>query len=1054
MFVSPVSRWVLFNTVAALCISAPSSAEAQQTLRSQASVNLTFDEAEGPFKDSATVGQSADDGQPINDPARVSSPFWNQDGKRAVQFDAAKQQYIEIADGPDLDRTDALTLSLLFVNLQDPADAAYHGLVAKRGQVDGKIHTNFGINFAQQGDILQVYLSDGSGYKVTHFSTQSAIPTRKLTFLTATYQVADAPGQDADTDADDVRIQLYSNGEPLKPKAAPNGFVEGNDAWILDINPAELANSLPLTIGRSEATAGEYLTGVVDEFSLFPTALNGDQVRQLFLEVAGANVRELIAQEGPAAAKSPVITSLSQPAVTIGQPTSLIITGSELGPEPKLFFPVAGIGAEVTASEPGKLTVQILAPTQTVPGLYPIWVATANGISRPLPLIFDRMRQLPLPTTGPEAPQDLPAAFFGTLSGSAQPKVYFAGKKSQRVVADVDLKRLGGAANPVLEITSAQGTPLSIGWGHHSLSGDCRAETILPRDGIYAVELHDLTFNAPGQSVYRLKIGDLKLLDATLPAEFSAAQANVIPIGTGFSAGQSWLANIVSLPESRFGLLALPAEANTDGYLPVVQLGAARETVEAATDGQPQVVAATFPDATTPPVGINGRLLQRGERDKYLLQVTPGQKLQFTLQTRSLSSAVDGEITLFQHPQGNVLAMSAEQPSLTDVVLEYTVPADQTQLLVSVRDLLNRGGERALYRLEIMPAGRPSFELLRTSPVLDVPSTGTALMELQVTRRGYDGPIALRVSGDDGIVVSPAQIPAGISGKTLVRLSRSGTVPRGTAKLVRLIGTSVGIEPPVSQTARSPVGSTPPAFLETLAVGTPAPSGLSLELASLPTVLFRGVPLEIPAVITRQPGSDAAGRPIRFAITTTEVPRLRVANNPAAGNLPMVGLAPAGLIAAEITNPNVTILAPVEVADATVELAIRAEAIVHAYSDRVQATADATPFRLPIQNAVAPQVDAPTLAIVTNADHRLTGQLQRTAGFTGPVEVTVVGLPAEYVVTPAVIPGDQNAFAVVIKGPAVAAEQALANVRLRVTTQGSLIFAEQPLTAKAVPPAN
>lgn len=1028
------------------------SAVAQQTIRSQAVVNFTFEEAEGPFKDSAAVGQTADEGKPINDPARVSSPFWNQAGKRAVQFDAAKSQSIEIADGPDIDHTAGLTFSLLFVNLHDPNDATFHGLVAKRGAVDGKIYTNFGINFAQQGDTLQVYLSDGSGYKVTHFSTQAAIPTRKLTFLTATYLVADAPGQDVDTDADDVRIQLFNNGDPIKPKAAPNGFIEGNDAWILDVNPAGLANSLPMTIGRSEAAAGEYLSGVVDEFSLFPTALNHEQVRQLFLEVAGTNVRELIAQDGPAAAKVPVIGGLSQPAVQIGQPTTLTILGSDLGPETKVLLPLPNIGVQIASSQPNLLTLQIQPAAETVPGIYPLWITTPQGISRPVPLVMDRLAQLPLPNASPSSPSELPAAFFGTLAGSAQPKVYFAGKKGQRVVADVELKRLGQAANPVLEIKSVQGTPVAIGWGHHSLRGDARAETVLTRDGIYAIELHDLTYNAPA-SVFRLKIGDLKLMDAVLPAVVAGNQTTVHLVGSGFGPQQAWPANVLPLPESRFGLLTLPAEAATSSTVPIVHLGNSRDVVETPVpDGQPQVVAATFSDNAATPVGING-FLKKGERDKYLLQVTPGQKLQFTLQTRSLSSAIDGEITLFQHPQGNVLAMSAEQPSLTDVVLDFTVPADQNQVLVSVRDLLNRGGDRSYYRLELTPAGRPSFELKRTSPVVNLPATGSALVELQVTRQGYDGPIALKISGDDGIAVAPPQIAQGISGKTFVRLTRTVPAANGSSKLLRLIGESVGIDPVVSRAAVSPAGSTPPGFEESLAVGAPPTSGLNLELASVPAVLFRGAPVAIPATITRQAQTIASGRTVRFAITTTEPPRLKVPNNPGAGNQPMLSLASNGLIPADAGQASVTLIAPLEVAEPTIEIAIRAEAIAHAYSERIETVAEAIPFRVSIQNAVAPKPDDPTLAIVTEAEHRLTGQLQRTAGFTGPVEVTLVGLPGDYQITPAMVPDDQGAFVVVIKAPKVAAEQALANVKLKVTTQGSLLLPEQPIAVKAIPPA-
>ncbi len=1029
-------------------------APAQETVRSQAVVNFTFDEETGPAKEAAAAGQTADEGKLINDPARVASPFWNQKGKKALQLDAARQQYIEIADGPDVDRPDALTISLLFVNLHDPADATYHGLIAKRGTVDGKVQTNYGVNFSQQADTLQVYLSDGTGYKIAHYSTQAAIPVRKLTFLTVTCQVADAPGADADTDADDVRIQLFSNGEIVKPKAAPNGIIDGNSAWITDVNPAGLVNTLPVTIGRSEGPAGEYVSGVVDEFSLFSTALKAEQVQRLFLEVAGANVRELIAQDGPAPSKAPVLAALSQPGVQIGQPTAVTISGTDLGPNPQLIFPLPSVKLDVTTAEPNRLVVHVTAPADVVPGSYPLWVSTANGISRPLTLVLDRLTQSPMPASGPATPSPVPAAYFGSLTGGAQPKVYLAGKKGQRLVADVELKRLGGAANPVLEIKSAQGTPLAIAWGHRSLRGDARAETVLPRDGVYAVELHDLVYNAPGQSVFRLKIGDLKLMDAAFPPVAAAGQFTVEPIGAGFTPADKWTASLGLLAETRFGMISLPGNVLVDGSIPMVRIAPSTEVLEAATaDGQLQTVNALFTEPDGVAAGINGRLQKQGERDRYLLNVTPGQKLRFTLQTQSISSSVEGEITLMQHPQGNVLAMTGEQPALADASLEFAVPADQKQIVVSIRDLLNRGDARSFYRLEISPSGRPGFELLVTSPVVDLPENGTSPVELQVTRTGYDGPIQLKVSGDPNVTAIPAQLAAGVTGKTLIRLSRQGKPAAGTLPLIRLIGETVGVTPAVVSIAKIASGASVPAYAETLAVGLPPSGGFTIELPALPATVFRGVTAEIPVTVKRQPGSPAADKPIRFSLLTTETPRLIQPNNPNSGKFPMVSLTASLLLDAGAEQSTLKLLAPAEAAEPALDVLIRAEAIVHAYSDRGLGTAYSPPQRVQIQTAVAPKPDDPTLAIVSDSDHRLTGQLQRTAGFAGPVEVTLVGLPGGYQVTPAMVPGDQAAFAIVVKGPKLAQETPLANVKLRVTSQGALLLPEQPVSVKAVPPA-
>ena len=549
-------------------------------IASQSIVHFTFAEENGAAKDSATAGQVPDEGKLINEPTRVASPFWNQVGKKALQLDASKQQYVELADGADVDAPVGVTVAMFLINLTEPADTTFHGLFAKRGMANGKYSTNYGINFVAAGDNFQVYIHDGTEYRVATYGSKEAVPFRKLTYITATYTAGDAPGQDADTDVDDVRMQYFINGEPLVPKSATKGFINGSEAWTLDVNLAGLVNNLPLSIGRSEV-AGEYTSCVIGDFRLFPRALSAEEIKKLFLEVAGANVNELIAADKPVARTAPVISSLSQPGLQAGQTTQLVINGTDLGPDPTVLFPFPEVKFEVVeGTVPNRLVVNVTIPQETVPGLYPLWVKSKAGISKSIPLAVDRLPQVALGSSG-DKPATLPAAFFGSLSGGQQQQIYFAGVKGQRVVADVELKRLGGAANPVIEVKSPAGTPLKIGWGQNSLRGDARAELTLPADGIYAVELHDLTFNAPGTFPFRLKVGDLKLVDGFLPAAAVPGQVEIEPVGSGFSIGTK-LAGTFSLQNaSGAGSMSLGLDAGVGGSLPFVALSRGTELVEA-----------------------------------------------------------------------------------------------------------------------------------------------------------------------------------------------------------------------------------------------------------------------------------------------------------------------------------------------------------------------------------------------------------------------------------------------------------------------------------------
>jgi hypothetical protein len=615
----------------------------------------------------------------------------------------------------------------------------------------------------------------------------------------------------------------------------------------------------------------------------------------------------------------------------------------------------------------------------------------------------------------------------------------------------VELRRLGGSSQPVLELKSSQGTPLVIAWGQRWLGGDARIETSLPTDGAYTVELHDLAYRAQGGNSFCLKVGDMQFLDLPYPVAAVAGPVTVEPVGSGFAPGVRWSA--LFTPRSRGSVtpLPLPEGVSAAGPRPVVRISdAATEILEAAPATELQAVEAKFAGESKRPVGINGRLVSKGERDRYLLSVTPGQKLRFTLQSRSIGAPIDGEIAVLAHPAGNPLAMTGDQPPDADPRLEFTVPQNITQIQVAVRDLLDRGDERAVYRLEIATADYPSFELSVNAGKVSLPADGSAIVEVTLNRTGYNGPVALSIAGDDGLTIAPARIPAGMSGKVLCRLSR--TAPPGDAlSLVQIVGSSVGADGVVTRTAVLGTGAMGAAFRDTIAAGAVSPGGLSLEILQPPKVLFRGVTQQVPVRIARTANMPGSALPVRFTSQSTEPSRPRQPLNPNAGRFPVAAVAPAQVAAPEETEFVVAIKTPIESVEKSLQMVLTAEAVLHAYSERVLATAHAVPFQAAIENAVAPKVDPAALKAISETPHCVTGELKRTAGFTGPVEVTLVGLPKEYQVTPSVVAGDQNAFCVVVKSPKIDAEQALANVKLRVTSQGSALLADADVALRVAP---
>ena len=203
-------------------------------------------------------------------------------------------------------------------------------------------------------------------------------------------------------------------------------------------------------------------------------------------------------------------------------------------------------------------------------------------------------------------------------------------------------------------------------------------------------------------------------------------------------------------------------------------------------------------------------------------------------------------------------------------------------------------------------------------------------------------------------------------------------------------------------------------------------------------------------ILKRQPQAGEESLPVKLLLDSTEPVRRRDPNNPAPGNFPLVAAAPQMIMPDQPELATVKIVVPLESVEPVIDFVVKVEATPHVYSDRVLASAFSQPFRAEIKNAVAPKVDDATLAVVGEADHKITGLLQRTPGFTGPAEVTLTGLPAGYTVQPVTVAGDQDKFEFVVKAPKVAADTPVANVKLRVTSSGSLLIAEMPVNVKVV----
>src|SRR5262249_14953064 len=146
-------------------------------------------------------------------------------------------------------------------------------------------------------------------------------------------------------------------------------------------------------------------------------------------------------------------------------------------------------------------------------GVYPLRIASDKGISNVVPLLIEDGAPLPFAAKVDR----LPASLYGALPGSGTLTTTFAGKKGQRLAVEVDARRLGSAINPVVKLLDPRRVQLAWAQGSNPLGGDARLSVVLPADGTYAVELHDLQYQAGAPNLFRLRLGDFQSADLAFP---------------------------------------------------------------------------------------------------------------------------------------------------------------------------------------------------------------------------------------------------------------------------------------------------------------------------------------------------------------------------------------------------------------------------------------------------------------------------------------------------------------------------------------------------------
>jgi hypothetical protein len=721
-------------------------------------------------------------------------------------------------------------------------------------------------------------------------------------------------------------------------------------------------------------------------------------------------------------ADSPQIASVTPFGIQRGVATDLTISGANLKGKPRI---IASFGfqldpAAVNDQDPANLKVKLTAAAETPVGVYPVRVQTEGGLSNPFLVSIGQVPEIAEQEDNNQfdKAQTVPAlvAVQGQCAGNDVDFFKFPGKKGQRVLVDAQCARIGSGLDPQIRLTTASRKFVASADDSPGLITDARLVAELPEDADYVVEISDSKYQGANRPAYRLLIGPIPTADEAFPVGGQRGQTVAVQLRGGNLPAPVTIAT--ELPSQkgiqtvhpRLPARILPPEGidpELDIELPMpLVVGELPEINEPAEPpkGQDSLVL------VAPPIVINGRMDPANDEDRYLVSVSPGQKLRVSLQAAEVGSTLDAELrvlgakdaqiakaddtplTVYPNVRKKVAAKKADFVS-ADATTEVTVPQGLREITVVVRDLEARGGIGFPYRLVIEPS-EPSFELWLDESEVTIPRGGFANLYVTVTRAGYNGPIALSIPNlPPGLTTRASTIPEGQT----VGLVTLNSAQDASGDLVNLIvqGEGKGPRGPIVRPARRAVVfaqqlalPTKVVIQEEIPVAAAVPARISLETPPTTVEVAHGTQADLPVRIQRADGADAA-------LTLSPVTALPKG----------VALAESK-VAEKASQAKVSFKVEPEAPLGPQVIGLEAKGKV----DGKDHSYDVPVVLLEVVRPITVEVASASGSIKPGDKWTIQGKIRRQGGFRDPVTIKIEGLPKGLKAEPVTLEGDATEF--------------------------------------------
>ncbi|MDA0835793.1 MAG: PPC domain-containing protein [Planctomycetota bacterium] len=534
---------------------------------------------------------------------------------------------------------------------------------------------------------------------------------------------------------------------------------------------------------------------------------------------------------------APVLNSVFPPGGSRGTTVSVVVQGTTLeGLSALRFTTSSGISAAKTGDNQFEVTI----PADTSPGSYDLRVVCTHGVSASRPFVVSRLQETIESEPNNEPTTSMNVSLDSVVNGKINPHgdvdvFTFEAQAGQRVVIECFAERIDSPLHGVLELYDASGKKLASNRGYSGV--DPLLDVIVPDDGVYTIQLFDLTYTGGEDRFYRLDIDtkprvafafppvvqrgesaqvtlfgrNLNMADPTTVAtndDVVALENGTVatPVASSSSSEKHQIdfdqvtVEIETLESRRFDTIR-QSPAQLAGEVLAYHYPGAQEPIAVGLTDIPVVVETTenhspaLAQVVSFPCEIAGRLTQGSEQDWYGIDMERGEVLWIEALGERIGSPVDLDVVLLDASgTKEILHLGDEtdhqgKPGFPANHLDPAgrwVAPDTGRYLIIVRNLIgdSRDDARRIYRLSLRRE-EPAFQAVAQGRLPEQMSGFTLqrgerdMLDILIERRrGETGAIRIAVENlPTGVECPPIWIGPGSERAPLIVTCTRETPP-------------------------------------------------------------------------------------------------------------------------------------------------------------------------------------------------------------------------------------------------------------------------------------